>query len=65
LHGVVFDILRTLPPIKRERARGVAPAKVRRDSQGSLPKSAITPYLNEKAVELMLRGGLLPARDLW
>jgi len=40
-------------------------AKVRRDSQGSLPKSATGPYLNEKAVELSLRGGLLPARALW
>jgi len=38
---------------------------VRRDSQGSLPKSAIDPYLNEKAVELSLRRGLLPAAALW
>ncbi|MBA7470001.1 MAG: hypothetical protein DI543_14725 [Bradyrhizobium icense] len=53
-------------PIRQERAPGgTVPAKVRRDSQGSLPKYEISPYLNEMAVELMLRAGLLPARDLW
>ena len=31
---------------------GVIPPEVRRDSQSSLPKSAIDPYLNEKAAEL-------------
>jgi hypothetical protein len=46
--------LQTLQPIRGlERAvGGSVPAKVRRDSQGSLPKSVISTYLNEKAVEL-------------
>jgi hypothetical protein len=30
----------------------IEPAKVRRDSQGSLPKIAISPYLNDNATEL-------------
>jgi hypothetical protein len=46
--------LQTLQPICGvESARHSAvSAKVRRDSQGSLPKSAISHYLNEKAAEL-------------
>jgi hypothetical protein len=36
----------------KEPGGGGLPAKVRRDSQGSLPKSEIGTYLNEKAAEL-------------
>jgi hypothetical protein len=34
------------------------------DSQGSLPKTAATPYLNDNAAELSLCRGLLPAASL-
>ena len=30
----------------------MVPAKVRRDSQGSLPKTALNTYLNDNATEL-------------
>jgi hypothetical protein len=34
------------------------------DSQGSLPKTAATPYLDDNAAELSLCRGLLPAASL-
>jgi hypothetical protein len=34
------------------------------DSQGSLPKTATTPYLDDNAAELSLCRGLLPAASL-
>jgi hypothetical protein len=37
-----------LPPV----TAGVGAAKIRRDSQGSLPKTAPHAYLDEKATEL-------------
>jgi hypothetical protein len=34
------------------RVGQIEPAKVRRDSQGSLPKFATSPYLDDNATEL-------------
>lgn len=46
------------------RAQGFGLAKPRRDSQGSLSKTAFHAYLYEKTMELSFPGGLLPVRAL-
>jgi hypothetical protein len=41
-----------IKPAASGRGVQIEPAKVRRDSQGSLPKIAINPYLDDNATEL-------------
>jgi hypothetical protein len=42
----------TAEKVPTTRANALPEAKIRRDSQGSLPKNAFLAYLNEKTTEL-------------